>query len=111
MAQRSLRFESFVLDLERLCLHGPSGQADLRPKSFEVLRYLVEHAGRVVTKEEVLNAVWPEVTVSDESLTQCIRDVRRALGDESQRIVKTVPRRGYLVDVPVAVSDGRHPVF
>ncbi len=105
MTQRSLRFESFVLDLERLCLHGESGQANLRPKSFEVLRYLVEHAGRVVSKEEVLNAVWPEVTVSDESLTQCIRDIRRALGDESQHIVKTVPRRGYLVDVPVAASD------
>jgi len=105
MTQRSLRFESFVLDLERLCLHGPSGQADLRPKSFEVLRYLVEHAGRVVTKEEVLNAVWPDVTVGDESLTQCIRDVRRALGDESQGLVKTVPRRGYLVDVVVSESD------
>ena len=104
MTRKSLRFESFTLDLERLCLHGPSGQAELRPKSFEVLRYLVEHAGRVVTKEELLNAVWPDVTVSDESLTQCIRDVRRALGDEGQRIVKTVPRRGYLVDVPISAS-------
>jgi adenylate cyclase len=53
----------------------------------------------------MLSAVWPDVTVTDESLTQCIRDVRRALGDESQRIVKTVPRRGYLVDVPVTASD------
>ena len=105
MTRKSLRFESFTLDLERLCLHGPSGRAELRPKSFEVLRYLVEHAGRVVTKEEVMSAVWPNVTVSDESSTQCIRDVRRALGDESQRIIKTVPRRGYLVDVPIAASD------
>ena len=105
MTRKSLRFESFTLDLERLCLHGPSGQAELRPKSFEVLRYLVEHAGRVVNKEELLDAVWPDVTVGDELLTQCIRDARRALGDESQRIVKTVPRRGYLVDVPVSASD------
>jgi adenylate cyclase len=103
MTRKSLRFEPFTLDLERLCLHGPSGRADLRPKSFEVLRYLVENAGRVMTKEEVLNAVWPEVTVSDESLTQCIRDVRRAMGDDGQRIIKTVPRRGYLVDVPISV--------
>jgi TolB-like protein len=109
MTRRSLRFESFTLDLERLCLDGPSGRADLWPKSFEVLRYLVEHAGRVVTKEEVLKAVWPTVTVSDESLTQCIRDVRRALGDESQRIVKTVPRRGYLVDVPISAGDVATP--
>ena len=105
MTRKSLRFESFTLDLERLCLHGPSGRAELRPKSFEVLRYLVEHAGRVVNKEELLDAVWPDVTVGDELLTQCIRDARRALGDESQRIVKTVPRRGYLVDVPVSASD------
>jgi adenylate cyclase len=105
MTRKSLQFESFTLDLERLCLYGPSGRADLRPKSFEVLRYLVEHAGRVVTKEEVMSAVWPNVTVGDESLTQCIRDVRRALGDESQRIIKTVPRRGYLLDVPIAASD------
>jgi len=105
MAHKSLRFESFVFDLERLSLRGPSGQADLRRKSFEVLRYLLEHAGRVATKEEVMKAVWPDVTVSDESLTQCIHDIRRAIGDESQRIIKTVPRRGYLIDVPVLLDD------
>src|SRR5262245_59096152 len=105
MTPKAFRFASFTMDLERLCLHGPSGQVDLRPKSFEVLRYLVEHASRVVTKEEVMKAVWPVVTVGDESLTQCIRDARRALGDEDQRIIKTVPRRGYLLDVPVSRSD------
>lgn len=109
MTRKSLRFESFILDLERLCLHGSSGKVDLRPKSFEVLRYLVEHAGRVVTKGEVLTAVWPDVTVTDESLTQCIRDVRRALGDDRQRIVKTVPRRGYLVDVPIDAAGEAPP--
>jgi adenylate cyclase len=111
MTRKSLRFESFTIDLERLCLQGPSGRAELRPKSFEVLRYLVEHAGRIVTKDELLSAIWPDVTVTDESLTQCIRDVRRALGDEGQRIVKTVPRRGYLVDVMISASDAAvtHP--
>src|SRR5262245_12967932 len=98
MMPRSYRFESFMLDLERLTLHGPSGQSNLRRKSFEVLRYLVEHGGRVVSKEEVMKAVWPDVTVSDESLTQCIHDIRRAIGDERQQIVKTVPRRGYLMN-------------
>jgi adenylate cyclase len=101
----SYRFESFMLDLERLTLHGPSGQSNLRRKSFEVLRYLVEHGGRVVSKEEVMKAVWPDVTVSDESLTQCIHDIRRAIGDERQQIVKTVPRRGYLMNVPISVGD------
>ena len=55
---------------------------------------MAEHAGRVVTKDEVIKAVWPDVTVTDESLTRCISDVRHALGDERQRIIKTVPRRG-----------------
>jgi adenylate cyclase len=74
---------------------------ELRPKSFEVLRYLVEHAGHVAAKEEVMAAIWSNVTVTDDSLIRCIGEVRRAIGDESQRIVKTVPRRGYLFDAPV----------
>ena len=102
---KSLRFESFTLDLERLCLQGPAGPADLRRKSFEVLRYLVEHAGRVVTKEELIKAVWPDVTVSDKSLTQCVSEVRHAIADQNQRIIKTVPRRGYLMDVPICPGD------
>src|SRR5690349_10500288 len=102
MRPRILQFAGFTLDLDRLCLLGPSGPAVLRPKSFEVLRHLVEHAGRVVAKEEVMNAVWPNATVTDESLTRCVSDARRALGDGQQRIIKTVPRRGYLVDVPIS---------
>jgi TolB-like protein/cytochrome c-type biogenesis protein CcmH/NrfG len=105
MMCKSLKFESFALDLERLCLHGPSGQTDLRRKSFDVLRYLVEHTGRVVTKEELIKAVWPNVTIGDESLTQCVSEVRRALGEQSYRIIKTVPRRGYLFNVPISQSD------
>jgi DNA-binding winged helix-turn-helix (wHTH) protein len=102
MAPRILQFAGFTLDLDRLCLLGPSGPAELRPKSFEVLRYLVEHPGRVVAKEEVMNAVWPDTTVTDESLTRCVSEARRALGDGRQQIIKTVPRRGYLVDVPIS---------
>ena len=107
MTRKSFRFESFTLDLERLCLHGPSGQVDLRRKSFEVLRYLIDHAGRVVTKQELIKAIWPDVTVSDESLTQCISEIRRAIGDGGQRIIKTVPRRGYLINVAVSTGDTR----
>jgi adenylate cyclase len=102
--ESSLRFEGFSLDLGRLCLTGPSGRVDLRRKSFDVLRYLADHAGRVVSKDELMKAVWPDVTVSDESLTQCISEVRRALGDKGQRIIKTVARRGYLIDVPVSAT-------
>ena len=95
MAPRSLQFASFTLDLDRLCLFGPDGQVALRPKSFEVLRYLLGQTGRVVGKEEVIKAVWPDVTVTDESLTRCISEVRRAIGDDNQQIIKTIPKRGY----------------
>src|SRR5262245_56232485 len=101
-APKSLNFEGFTLDLDRLCLVGLSGRMDLRRKSFEVLRYLAEHAGRVIPKEELMNSIWPDVTVSDESLTQCISEVRRALGGEGRRIIKTLPRRGYLMDAAIS---------
>jgi adenylate cyclase len=101
---RPLKFGAFTLDLERLCLHGPSGRNDLRRKSFDVLRFLVEHAGRVVTREELTKAVWPGVLVGEDSLTHCISEIRSAIADKEQRVIKTVPRRGYLMDVPIAAE-------
>jgi adenylate cyclase len=97
-----LIFSTLTLDLERLCLLGPAGQIRLRPKSFEVLRHLAEHAGQTVTKDELIAAIWPDVTVSEESLTRCISDVRLAIGDHAQHIIKTVPKRGYLLEGPVS---------
>src|SRR3954447_14764737 len=88
-------FEEFTLDLRRGCLRTGGREIELRPKSFEALRYLVENAGRLVSKDELAGQLWPKVTVSDESLARCISDVRLALGDD-QRIVRTLPRRGYL---------------
>src|SRR5262249_10386771 len=73
----------------------------LRRKSFELLRYLVENPDRVVTKEELLKAIWPDVVVTDESLTQCVSEVRQAIGDSKQAIIATVPRRGYRFAAPV----------
>ena len=105
MTRNAFRFESFTLDLERMCLHGPTGQVDLRPKSFDVLHFLLQHSDRVVPKEELIRTIWPDVTVGDESLTQCISEIRRALDDEKQRIIRTIPRRGYLFDVPISVRD------
>ena len=77
----------------------------MRRKSFEVLRYLVEHPCRVVSKQELLDAVWPDVTVGDNSLTQCVTEVRRVLGPVSRDILKTVPRRGYILNVEAPASD------
>ena len=78
MPQRSLQFGPFTLDLQRLCLNGPLREVELRPKSFEVLRYLAEHPGRVISKEELIASVWPDVIVTDDSLIRCISEVRRA---------------------------------
>jgi predicted ATPase/DNA-binding winged helix-turn-helix (wHTH) protein len=91
----TFQFDGFTLDAERGCLCDESGEIELRPKSFGVLRYLVASAGRLVTKDELISAVWSKVTVSDESLTRCISDIRLALRDKEQRIIKTVARRGY----------------
>src|SRR5208282_4444889 len=103
--ERIFKFEGFSLDLRRGCLRGPDGEIELRPKSFEVLRYLVENAGRLVPKDEIVDVVWPNVIVSDESLARCISDVRLALRDRGQRIVRTVPRRGYLLAVPICEAE------
>jgi TolB-like protein len=104
-AAKTFSFEGFRLDLERGSLCNEHGEIELRPKSFQVLRYLVGNAGRLVAKQELLQAMWPNVTVSEESLTRCISDVRLALQDAESRIIKTVPRRGYRFTVPVTASD------
>ena len=98
---RAFRFAGYTLDMTRGTLRNGEHAIELRPKSFEVLRYLVENAGRLISKDEIIQAVWSNVAVSDESLTRCISDVRAALADEHQRVIKTVPRRGYIFDVPV----------
>jgi DNA-binding winged helix-turn-helix (wHTH) protein len=90
-------FQGYTLDLRRGCLRHEDREIELRPKSFTVLRYLVENAGRLVSKDELIRAVWPNVVVTDDSLTRCMSDVRLALEDREQRIIKTVPRRGYLL--------------
>ena len=91
------RFDRFTLDIARGALLGPDGaEVPLRPKSLALLRLLVENANRVVDRDAIMTAVWPDVVVGDESITQCVRDVRKALGDEAQQVLKTVPKRGYL---------------
>ena len=74
------RFETFTLDLARGCLFSSEGEVKLRPKSFEALRYVVENAGRLVSKEELARAVWPDSFVADNSLAQCFLEIRKALG-------------------------------
>jgi adenylate cyclase len=78
----------------------------LRPQTLSVLALLVEKAGALVSKEELVERVWPGIAVTDDSLVQCITELRRALGDDSHSIIKTAPRRGYVLhtEPPSAVA-------
>ena len=102
--EASFSFEGYTLDLRRGCLRRDDREIELRPKSFELLRYLVENAGRLLPKDELIKVVWPNVTVADDSLARCVSDVRLALNDSDQRIIKTMLRRGYLFAAPVSVA-------
>ena len=91
------RFESFRLDPVNACLWWAAEAVVLTPKTFDVLYYLVQHADRLVTKDELLDAVWPETAVSDGVVRMAISALRKALDDTAQtpRFIATVPRRGY----------------
>jgi adenylate cyclase len=96
-----LQFEGFTLDSAHNSLRAADREVTLRRKSMELLRYLAENPGRLVTKEELLKAIWPDVVVTEESLTHCVSEVRQAIGDSNQTIIATVPRRGYRFAAPV----------
>jgi DNA-binding winged helix-turn-helix (wHTH) protein/tetratricopeptide (TPR) repeat protein len=100
-------FPPFRLDTVNQCLWrvdaGNEERVRLTPKAFAVLRYLVEHAGRLVTQDELLNALWPDTFVQPEVLKSHILDVRGALGDSAKnpRFIETLPKRGYQFIAPV----------
>jgi len=98
------QFGDFTLDVARGCVWKGGEEIKLRPKVYETLKYLVEHAGRLVGKQELIQAVWPDAFVTDDSLVQCTVELRRALGDHEQQLLKTVPRRGYLFTARVKQS-------
>lgn len=100
-----LCFSGFALSPDDASLRRGAHEIEIRPKSFAVLQYLAEHPGRVVSKDELMRAVWRNAVVTDDSLVQCIRDIRLALNDPSGKLVRTLPRRGYLLDSPVADRD------
>ncbi len=97
----SYQFGEFTLDVARGCLLRAGVEIKLRPKVYETLKYLVEHPGQLIGKQELMQAVWPGAFVTDDSLVQCTLELRRALDDGRQQLLKTVPRRGYLFAAPV----------
>src|SRR5271166_4164333 len=115
LSQRSMKeFPPFRLDLVNQCLWRHSDGADeqrilLTPKAFAMLRYLVEHAGRPVTQDELLDALWPDTFVQPEVLKSHIRDIRSALEDDPKdaRFIETLPRRGYRFIAPVKDESGK----
>jgi DNA-binding winged helix-turn-helix (wHTH) protein len=90
-------FENFRVDLDNEGLWRGNDALPLTPKAFALLRYLVEHPGQLVTRANLLNAVWPDAVVGDAVLTVGIGELRKAFGDDPQapRFIETVPRRGY----------------
>src|SRR5271155_3884864 len=101
------KFDRFVLHLERGALLADGVERALRPKSFALLRHFVENPGRLIDREEIMHAVWPGIFVSDDSIAQCVRDIRRALGDGAHQLLRTLPRRGYLLTAEVTREAGQ----
>lgn len=89
-------FGGFTLDLRKGTLSRGSVEAVLRPKPHALLIHLAQNMGRVVPKAELMDAVWPGVYVTEDSLTQSVREIRKALGD-AQELIRTVSRRGYML--------------
>lgn len=110
-ASETIEFEPFRLDLvdESLWRHGE--RLSLTPKSFAVLRHLVDHAGQLVTRDNLFETVWSGAYVSDDALTVCIRELRQVLGDQvrSPQYIETVRGRGYRFVAAVTICAREAP--
>lgn len=103
MPAKRLQFDRYVLDLDRGGLLLDGNEIVLRPKTFAVLEFLVGNSGRLVSKDELFAAVWPNLAITDDALVQSVGELRRALGADGLRLIKTIPRRGYRFEAPVSV--------
>ena len=102
---RGYSFGGYTLDLTRGCLREGDREIKLRPQTFKILAYFIENAGRLLSKDELMKAAWAGVAVTEDSLVQCVKEIRRAIGDTTLTLIKTVPGRGYLFDIPVHVME------
>src|SRR5271169_810268 len=101
------RFGEFVLDPGRRTLSRADSPVSLTPKAFDVLLFLARNPNRLVTKEELLQAVWGDTFVEEGNLTQYISHLRKALGDnlEDTRLIVTIARKGYQFTARVTVAE------
>jgi DNA-binding winged helix-turn-helix (wHTH) protein len=100
-----LRFAKYALDVDGRSLTNRGREIALRPQALELLCYLAKNPGRPIPKEELFREIWPGLYVTDDSLVQCVRDIRRALDDDHHRLIKTLPRRGYLFAGAISESE------
>ena len=102
-------FEPFRLDTANHCLWRGGERVEIAPRAFDVLRYLVERSDRLVTQDEILEALWPGTYVNPEVVKKYVLGIRKALGDNSQNpaFVATFPKRGY--QFIAAVGDESSP--
>src|SRR5713101_6440954 len=101
------RFGRFALDSRKRTLSRADSPVSLTPKAFDVLLFLAQNPNRLVTKEELLQAVWGDTFVEEGNLTQYISHLRKALGDNSEdtRLIVTIARKGYQFTADVTVAE------
>src|SRR6266576_907638 len=100
------RFGQFALDVRKRMVSRADSPVSLTPKAFDVLLFLVQNPNRLVTKEELLQAVWGDTFVEEGNLTQYISHLRKALEDNSEdtRLIVTIARKGYQFTADVTVA-------
>src|SRR5271154_4693062 len=101
-------FKAFRLDTVNHLLWRDGDRVPLTPKGFDVLAYLVEHVGQVMTQDKILEALWPETYVNPEVLRKYIQEIRKALSDrpDNPEFIETLPKRGYRFVAPVIDESG-----
>lgn len=111
--KRFYEFENFRVELEKRLLWKKDRAVRLKPKTFDVLLYLIENRHKVVTKNEIIHEIWNGTAVSDDSLTQQISQLRKTLGDKEHQLIATVPGVGYefAVDVREVNLTGDNDLF
>src|SRR5258706_2099579 len=97
-------FAGVIFDPKSGALTRNGRSSTLRPRAAAVLNCLLERPGELVTKDELLKGVWNDLVVTENSLSQCVSEIRRELGDAEEQVLKTIPRRGYVLEAAVETT-------
>jgi Tol biopolymer transport system component/DNA-binding winged helix-turn-helix (wHTH) protein len=113
MPPEVLRFEDITVDIQRMSVTRSGQPISIEPKTFDVLRHLIEHRDRLVTKEELLDVAWRDTFVTPNVLTRAVAQLRKALGDDAfeARYIETVAKRGYRFIAPVSIESRETPAM